>query len=176
MIMSRQRQGDYHGRHRIKATASGGHRQDPLPPPDISYRAPPPRTDLLSSATEGDWSRWYDPSALRGIDPDIVSPVARAQSRPTQELPPWMQPKRKIQPRYITAAVATAILAVPALLMAGWVANETSNASTTVQTQLAPGTAHIPIVLVVNGKRQQVCITLANSGQHWKAWASASDC
>src|SRR5207344_2200449 len=133
---------DYTGRHRIKVAASGQHKQDKLPPPDIPYR--PPRTALLSAEETGNWSRWYDPSDLRGIDPDLVSPVPREKSRPTGELPPWLEPKRKIRPRYLIAAVATGLVAVPALLMAGWIANETSNANaaTNISSQLSPGTAY----------------------------------
>ena len=173
MNMSRQRQGhDYTGRHRIKVAASGQHKQDKLPPPDPPYR--PPRTALLSAEQTGNWSRWYSPSELRGMDPDIVSPVPRAPEPATQELPPWMQPKQKMKPRYVTAAIATALLAVPALLMAGWIANENSTASTS--SQLSPGTTHIPIMLVVNGQKKSVCITLANSGQAWTAWASGNEC
>lgn len=181
--MSRKRPApDYEGRHRrVKITASGQHRQDPLPPPDPPYR--PPRSSLVSAEPEGAWSRWYDPSRLhtaadiRGIDPDIVAPLSEVQSRPTQALPPWMEPKRKIRPQYIFASAVTALLAVPALMMAGWIAHENASASTQpVSRQLAPGQARIPIVLVVNGQKRQVCITLADSGAQWTAWASENKC
>lgn len=175
--MSRKRPApDYEGRHRrVKITASGQHKQDPLPPPDPPYR--PPRTDLVSTEQGGTWTRWYDPSKLHGIDPDIVSPLPEVQSRPTAALPPWMEPKRKIRPKYIVASVATALLAVPALYMAGWISHENASASTQPDSsQLAPNQARIPITLVVNGQRRHVCITLADSGSQWTAWASGKNC
>lgn len=168
--MSRKRPApDYTGRHRIKVAASGQHRQDPLPPPDPPYR--PPRSSLLSS-------EWHSPSTLhtaddiRGMNPDVVSPVPT-----TQPLPSWMEPKRKIQPRYIVASVVTALLAVPSLMMAGWIARENASASTQpASSQLAPNQARIPIVLVVDGQRRHVCITLTDSGSQWTAWASGKNC
>lgn len=164
--MSRKRPApdDYTGRHRIKTSASGGHRKDPLPPPDPPFR--PPRTSLLSDEPTGGWSQWYEPSKLHGIDPDIIAPVY--EDRPTRKLP--LEPKRKIRPQYIVASVATALVAVPALLMAGYIANTQSTSSS----QLSTSTVRMPIVLVVDGRSKRVCITLANSGPQWTA--SASGC
>lgn len=167
------------GRHRVKIKASGQHKQDPLPPPDIPYR--PPRTGLVSSEPEGRWSQWHDPSQLRGIDPDLVSPLQEIHhdEPPTAAIPPWMQPARKIRPQYIAASVATALVAVPALLMAGWIAHESQAADAatrSISSQLSQGTVHMPLVLVVNGHPQPVCITLSDSGPQWTAWANPKKC
>ena len=178
MFRKRQAPNDYTGRHRIKVTASGGHRRDPLPPPAPGMLGAPV---LLSDEPEAR-SRWHDPSKLRGIDPDLISPVPEIhheEERPTEKLPPWMEPKRKMQPRYVTAAVATTLIAVPALVMAGWIANENNTSGSTVKnvsSQLAPGTVHMPIVLVVNGQSHKVCITLVNSGPSWTASATGHGC
>lgn len=190
-MFRKRRAPDYTGRHRIKAKNSGGHRQDRLPPPDEpDGQDKPPRTDLLSDEPEGSWSRWYDPSKLRGIDPDLISSVPPEfhHEPPTQALPPWMEPKRKIQPRYITAAIVTALLAVPTLIMAGYIANEnstdsmTTNATisatanlsgaTTSASRIRPSpssTVRVPIVLLVNGERYPICITLKSTGPGWTA-------
>jgi hypothetical protein len=110
------------------------------------------------------------------MDPEVVAPLPEVHhEKPTTALPSWMEPKRKIRPQYIAASVVTALLAVPALYMAGWIAHENASAQP-VSSQLAPGTVHMPIVLVVNGQRRQVCITLADSGAQWTAWASENKC
>lgn len=152
---------DYTGRHRI-AASQHSHRRDPLPPPDML-----PAPDPISS-------EWYDPSRLRGIDPDLIAPVLEVQEKPKPDLPPWMQPRQKVKARYITAAVATALVAVPALMMSGWIAN--SDSTGTQNSRQAPNTVHMPITLVVNGQPRSVCITMSGSGQRWTAWASPSGC
>lgn len=173
--MSRQRPDHeiYHGRHR----------KDRLPPPD----PPPPRIprmmpapvapELVTDERAGNWSEWYDPSRLRGIDPDLISPVDKPEEEiPIQPRPKWAEPKRKMQPRTITALTTTFIVAVPALLCAGWVMRDSADANTIQYSQLAPNTAHIPVSIAVRGKPVRICMALSNTGSTWRAWQTSERC
>lgn len=170
--MSRKRPAtdDYVGRHRIKKSASGQHKKDPLPPPDIPER--PPITDLLSSEVEGSWSRYYDPSKLRGIDPNLISPVPEIhhEEQPTMSMPPWMKPKKKIRPRYITAAGVTIILAVPAFWFAanfeswtGKVSDATVIGSSNVSPSPRPDEAQIMMYHVNGTPERPVCVVVQSN-------------
>jgi len=184
MIMSGQRHQEYIGRHSHRYFRAGGqHRKDKLPPPDTpppprreSYLPPPVRTapGLISSEREV-WSEWYDPSKLRGIDPDLIAP-ARTEEL-TRPIPGRMpEPAKRVNTKNITALTVTFIVAVPALLCAGWVMHDNQLASNygTNYGQLAPETKTVPVNMVVRGKPLRICMALTNYGSSWRAWPTSA--
>ena len=137
----------------------------------------PAAPELISEKPTGRWSEWYDPSRLHGIDPDLISPVDKPEEEvPIQPRPAWAEQKRRMNPRTVTALTFTAIVAVPALLCAGWVMRDNADTNSIQYSQLAPDTAHIPISLNVRGKPVRVCMALSNTGSSWRAWQSSERC
>jgi hypothetical protein len=138
----------------------------------------PVAPELVTDERAGRWSEWYDPSRLHGIDPDLISPVDKPEEEiPIQPRPAWVnQPRRRVDARTITALTFTAIIAVPALLCAGWVMRDSADANTIQYSQLAPNVATVPVSLNVRGKPVRICMALSNTGSAWKAWQSSAHC
>lgn len=144
---------------------------------------PEPESSLFSDQKPQYQTRagsWHVPGGSDYLTPDVVTEEspARLPSKPAPEpgrhRKQKQKPVRKIRARYITAAVVTAGLAVPALWMASAIASQSHNAP------LAPSvskTAFIPMTLYkCQNAEKQICVYITNSGQTWKAWASDSHC
>ena len=82
-------------------------------------------------------------------------------------------PRRRVNPRYVTAAVFTAFLAVPALWMADYIATH-QGAEQTIE--LVKQNAHVPMTLYENGTTTPICVYVSNGKNSWKAWATKQNC
>jgi len=142
-------------------------------------------SDLIS-----DRGPWYSPRGRDDLSPSLLEeataplPITERAPPPRQRAPgrhrksgkPHKQdrPARKIQPRYIFAATLTALLAVPTLWMADYIATHDGPEAQPIT--LVSRNAYIPMTLYSDGARTPICVYVKESGTDWKAWATKQSC
>ena len=137
-------------------------------------------SDIIS-----DKGPWYSPQSRDSLSPSLfeqTAPLPRAgpartrepgRHRKTGKPGKLGHPARKINSRYIVAATLTALLAIPALWMADYIA--THNGKEDSSTVLVKN-AYLPMTLYANGGRTPICVYVTESGANWKAWATNQPC
>jgi hypothetical protein len=138
-------------------------------------------SDLIS-----DRGPWYSTRSKDYLSPSLtestetftrpdIPPVPR-QRQPGRHRKTGKKPKpaRKIQPRYIFASTLTALLAVPALYMADYIA--THNGNEVQPIELVSRNAYLPMTLYADGQKTPICVFVTESGTNWKAWATNQSC
>ncbi len=131
---------------------------------------------------------WYSPRGRDNLSPSLLgettAPLPITERAPPRSREPGRhrksgkphgrEPARKIQPRYIFAATLTALLAVPTLWMADYIA--THNGNEDQPAILMSHNAYMPMTLYANGDRTPICVYVSESGKNWKAWATKQSC
>lgn len=135
-------------------------------------------SDLIS-----DKGPWYSPRGRDYLSPSLLeetkplpktAPAQRGPGRHRKHRTKDRKPAKKINPRYITAATLTALLAVPTLWMADYIATHNGNEDKSIE--LVKRNAYMPMTLYANGGSTPICVYVTESGSNWKAWATNQAC
>lgn len=158
---------NYHARHRKPEPS--GHRADPLHEPLIEER--PQQQYPNSHMWHSPPAPQYDSQGFRqDLFPGQPMPEPGRMQRMTRD-PPRPEPARRVNPRTVTAAVFTLIVAVPALFAAGWIARESKAEDTVTVTRVS----YLPLTLYSGPTRAKtrICLVISESES---AWATTAPC
>jgi len=124
---------------------------------------------------------WYSTTSKDYFHPSIVGRVTEpipvpAPAPKRERAGRHRKPARRVNPRYLTAAVFTGLLAVPVL----WMASELATHSPVVyqNTPAITQTAHLPVTIYSGGHKAmgQICVIMDERGGSWTAWATNRPC